>query len=260
MPETPEFPAGNDLWERVDETPLYPTFPLWRAKQGPAELPASPPLSRGSLPVDDVLFSREVTKFDGISARRLTLQAQASPLEKLFSRLIAARNALPPLPPRPSRRPLRARRQVLAIPPGHASTASGAAGRQNRETARVEEFRRGFPPPAMGARPWSLLATPLQLDPWVRDLPQHLPEQLHNDAVGLARAFHPETIRSTGGGAALHSRHARCVPAGVRASATPGRRNGSDAPRHRERRLRHLRQHRIQRHHPHRNHAELLRP
>lgn len=153
MPETPEFPAGNDLWERVDETPLYPTFPLWRAKQGPAELPASPPLSRGSLPVDDVLFSREVTKFDGISARRLTLQAQASPLEKLFSRLIAARNALPPLPPRPSRRPLRARRQVLAIPPGHASTASGAAGRQNRETARVEEFRRGFPPPAMGARP-----------------------------------------------------------------------------------------------------------
>ena len=96
MPETPEFPAGNDLWERVDETPLYPTFPLWRAKQGPAELPASPPLSRGSLPVDDVLFSREVTKFDGISARRLTLQAQASPLEKLFSRLIAARNALPP--------------------------------------------------------------------------------------------------------------------------------------------------------------------
>ena len=129
LPDAPAFPAGNEPWEFVDETPLYPTFLLWRAKQGPAEPPASPPVSRGSLHEEDDLFSREVTKFDGISARRLTLQSLASPLEKLFSRLIAARNALPFLPPRPSRRPLCPRRQVLAIPSGHAGTTSGAAGR-----------------------------------------------------------------------------------------------------------------------------------
>ncbi|KAK8801095.1 hypothetical protein WA588_001921 [Blastocystis sp. NMH] len=173
MPETPEFPAGNDLWERVDETPLYPTFPLWRAKQGPAELPASPPLSRGSLPVDDVLFSREVTKFDGISARRLTLQAQASPLEKLFSRLIAARPRadLSARVVKSLRSPLATRARRLAL-----LGDKTARLRALRSFAAVSLLRQWV------RAPWSLLATPLQLDPWVRDLPQHLPEQLHNDA------------------------------------------------------------------------------
>ena len=153
LPDTPPFPAGDGLWELVDETPSYPTFRLWSAKQGPAEPPRAIPVSRGSIHEEDALFSHEVTKFDGISARRLTLQSLASPLEKLFSRLIAARNALPPLSPRPSRRPPRTRRQILAIPPGDAHATSGAAGRQNRETARAEEFRGRFSPPPMGARP-----------------------------------------------------------------------------------------------------------
>ena len=96
LPDTPPFPAGDGLWELVDETPSYPTFRLWSAKQGPAEPPRAIPVSRGSIHEEDALFSHEVTKFDGISARRLTLQSLASPLEKLFSRLIAARNALPP--------------------------------------------------------------------------------------------------------------------------------------------------------------------